>query len=62
MQALVGIQLEVGNKTLLLYLLTYLEDGEIMSKKRFSFDVDNKTLFILFLLAVIGGMIAGLQG
>lgn len=62
MQALAGIQLEVGNKTLLLYLLTYLEDGEIMSKKRFSFDVDNKTLFILFLLAVIGGMIAGLQG
>ena len=40
----------------------FLDSKKKDKVKRFSFDIDNKTLFILFLLGVIGGMIARLQG
>ena len=40
----------------------FLDSKKKDKVKRFRFDIDNKTLFILFLLGVIGGMIAKLQG
>ena len=40
----------------------FLDSKKQAQVKGFRFDIDNKTLFILFLLGVIGGMIARLQG
>ena len=40
----------------------FLESKKKDKVKGFRFDIDNKTLFILFLLGVIGGMIARLRG